>query len=163
MLISMHGAGIYTGRYGTQPSLGLSGQERHKEAVDAFVAEQEQGYRDLGERLGVSEDERWRNYRLLQIYDRLSLYFCLREVEHGEADEIEPVPTREGGDDVALRIEPAGPWHVRLDPFPFAASPARFTLVRRVLPKAGFDGNESFRAAFRGLVPETVTITIEEA
>ena len=33
--------------------------------------------------LGVDEDERWTNYKLLQIYDRLSLYFCQRDVETG--------------------------------------------------------------------------------
>ena len=50
----------------------------------------------------------------------------MRDVEAGEAGEVQ-----------GLRLEPLGPWHVRMAPFPFAESPARFSLVRRVVPKNG--------------------------
>jgi hypothetical protein len=162
MLISMHGAGIYTGRYGTQPSLGLAMADQHKEAVGAFVAEQEASYRTLSDGLGLTEDERWTAYKLLQVFDRLSLYFCLRDLDGGQEDTLEPVPRGVGREDEALAIEPAGSWCVRIAPFPFARSPARFTLVRRLMPKRGYDGNERFRRDFGALVPETVQITIEE-
>ena len=60
-------------------------------------------------------------YELLQIYDRFSLYFCIRDGEEAEVQ--------------GYRFEPVAPWHVRLDPFPFVESPARFSLLRRVVPK----------------------------
>ncbi len=161
MMVSMHGAGIYNGRYGTQPGLGLSDLETYRDQVDAFVAEQEDAYRRISAELGVDENDRWVDYLLLQLYDRLSLYFCLRDVEGGEADVIEPVPTVDG--DTSFRLEPAGPWLVRIAPFPFAAAPARFTLVRRVLRKAAYDGNADLRRDVAELAPETVQITIEEA
>lgn len=161
MMISMHGAGIYTGRYGTQPSLGLSAQAEFRDEVGAFVAEQEAAYRRISEKLGIGEDDRWTDYLLLQLYDRLSLYFCLRDAENGEADTIEPVPT--GGGDATFRLEPVGPWHVRIAPFPFVESPSRFTLVRRVLPRGAYRGNEELRRDFFELVPETVAITLEAA
>jgi hypothetical protein len=160
MMVSMHGAGIYNGRYGTQPSLGLTGREEHRELVNAFIAEQEAAYRGTSVELGVAEDARWTDYLLLQLLDRLSLYFCLEDAETGEAGTIGPVPTAAG--DAAFRIEPVGAWHVRIAPFPFAGSLARFTLVRRLLPKASYDGNEAFRRDFYALVPETVEITMEE-
>jgi hypothetical protein len=159
MMISMHGAGIYNGRYGTQPSLGLSDQEQHRAEVDAFIAEQEAAYRRIGEELRLDERDRWTDYLLLQLYDRLSLYFCLRDAESGEAETLEPVPTPDG--DTAFRLEPAGPWRVRIAPFPFAASPARFTLVRRVMAKRDYAGNADFRRDFFTLAPETVSITME--
>jgi hypothetical protein len=162
MMISMHGAGIYNGRYGTQPSLGLTDQGKHKELVEEFVREQEERYRAISAELGVSEEERWTNYRLLQMYDRLSLYFCLKDVEAGEADEVGPAP-RAAGDDADLRIEPAGPWHVGMSPFPFRESPARFTLVRRVLPKRAYATNDELRHDLYELPPETVEITIDAA
>jgi hypothetical protein len=161
MMISMHGAGIYNGRYGTQPSLGLTDHTKHKELVEAFVREQEEGYQAISAGLGVSEDERWTNYLLLQMYDRLSLYFCLRDVEAGEADEVGPAPGPEGND-AALVLEPIGPWHVRMTPFPFRESPARFTLVRRVLPKRAYATNDELRQDLYELAPETVDITIEK-
>lgn len=161
MMISMHGAGIYNGRYGTQPGLGLSGQEAYREQVEAFIAEQEAAYRRAGEELGVGEGERWTDYCLLQLYDRLSLAFCLRDWETDAAIEetVEPVPTP--GGDASLELRPAGAWRVRIDPFPFESSPARFTLVRRILGKRDYEGNDELRRDFAAVEPETVAITFE--
>jgi hypothetical protein len=159
LMIAMHGAGIYNGRYGTQPSLGLTDRDKYRTEVDAFVAEQESSYRRTSAELGLDDATRWIDYELLQLYDRLSLYFCLRDAENGEADTLEPVPTSNG--DAAFRIEPVGAWHVRIAPFPFAKRPARFTLTRRVLAKRAYEGNADFRRDFYALEPEQVTITIE--
>ena len=161
LLVSMHGAGIYRGRYGTQPSLKLTFADEVGDQVEAFVAEQEELHGRLVAQLGVPEEERWTNYRFLQVYDRLSLYFCLRDVEAGEPDTLEPVPRDYAGAEAALELEPAGPWRVRVDPYPFAESPAIFRLVRRVLPKAGQRDGESFRREFAATAPEEVEITIE--
>ena len=77
MLVSMHAAGIYTGRYGTQPALLLTRAPAVQELVDAFIAEQEARYGAAKEALGVADDELWRNFLLLQVFDRLSLRLCL--------------------------------------------------------------------------------------
>ena len=130
----MHGAGIYRGRYGTQPSLKLTFADEARDQVEAFVAEQEELHARLVAQLGVPEDERWTNYRLLQVYDRLSLYFCLRDVEAGEPDTLEPVPRDYQG--ARRRRARAGrPVARHPRPVPFAESPATFRLVRRLLPK----------------------------
>ncbi|HET9213675.1 MAG TPA: DUF3891 family protein [Gaiellaceae bacterium] len=161
LLVCMHGAGIYRGRYGTQPSLKLTFADEVRDQVEAFVAEQEDRQARLLAELGVPEEERWTNYRLLQVYDRLSLYFCLRDVEAGEPDTLEPAPRDYGGAETALAIEPAGPWQVRIDPYPFAERPARFRLVRRLLPKGGRRDGETFRREFAAATPEAVDVTIE--
>jgi hypothetical protein len=145
LLVSMHGAGIYRQRYGRDLALGLSRAAEVQELVDAFVEEQESGYDERIAAAGVTEEERWRDYELLQLYDRLSLYFCLRDVEAA------------GGDTVELQgftLELVGPWRVRMSPYPFAESPARFELVRRLLPKDG-------HAGVLATPPEQVAITIE--
>jgi hypothetical protein len=136
LLVSMHGAGIYRQRYGLDPALGLARAAEAQDEVDAFVAEQEAKFGgDLGDRRG--------DYELLQIYDRLSLYFCMRDVEAGEEAELQ-----------GYRLEPVAPWHVRLDPYPFRESPARFSLVRRRMPKNG-------AVDVLATPPEQVGITIE--
>ena len=119
LLVSMHGAGIYRQRYGLDPGLGLSRAAELQDEVDAFVAEQEAKF-------GGSPGDRQADYELLQLFDRLSLYFCLRDLEGGEAAELQ-----------GYTLEPVGPWRVRIDPFPFAESPGSFSLVRRVIPKNG--------------------------
>jgi Protein of unknown function (DUF3891) len=136
LLVSMHGAGIYRRRYGLDPALGLARAEEARDEVDAFVAEQEAKFGgDPGERRG--------DYELLQLFDRLSLYFCMRDVVAGEPAELQ-----------GYRLEPVGPWRVRVEPYPFADSPAHFSLLRRVLPK---DGSVDVLAA----PPQETTLTIE--
>jgi hypothetical protein len=136
LLVSMHGAGIYRQRYGLDPALALTRAPEVQELVDEFVAEQEATF-------GGEPGERQADYALLQVYDRLSLYFCMRDVEAGEAAELQD-----------YRLEPVAPWHVRLSPYPFRESPASFSLVRRLLRK-GAAGD------VLATPPEHVTITIE--
>jgi len=145
LLVSMHGAGIYRQRYGRDPALGLSRAAEEQELVDGFVAEQEAGFVDRVTDAGVSEEERWRDYELLQLYDRLSLYFCMRDAEqpHGDVVDLQ-----------GYRLELLAPWRVRMEPFPFGDRPARFELVRRVLPKNGASG-------VLATPPERVEITVE--
>jgi uncharacterized protein DUF3891 len=134
MLVSMHGAGIYRERYGLDLGLGLTRAPELQDEIDTFVAEQEAKF-DLAQHRA--------EYDLLQFYDRFSLYFCMRDLEGGEAAELQ-----------GYRFEPVGPWHVRLDPFPFAERPARFTLLRRVVPK-------DRGGALLTIEPERVEITVE--
>ena len=136
LLVSMHGAGIYRQRYGLDPGLGLARASEAQTEVDAFVAEQEAKF-------GGEPRDRREDYELLQLYDRLSLYFCMRDVEAGEAAELQ-----------GYDLEPLGPWAVRLAPFPFAERPARFSLLRRLVPKNG-------RPGILATAPEHVEITIE--
>jgi hypothetical protein len=137
LLVSMHGAGIYRQRYGLDPGLGFAQAAKAQDEVDAFVAEQEAKFGgELGDRRG--------DYELLQFFDRLSLYFCMRDVESGEAAELQ-----------GYRLEPIAPWHVRLKPFPFEEGPALFSLTRRSIPKGS-------RVEVLSAAPEQTAITIEE-
>jgi Protein of unknown function (DUF3891) len=163
LMVSMHGAGIYNGRYGTQPGLMLSFAASEQEAVDAFVREQEESHPGRIEQAGVDDVELWVNYRLLQIYDRLSLSLCLREWEssNAEPDSIEPCPLGYAGDEAELRLMPLGPWRIRIEPYPFVESPARFTVVRKLLLKGAYHGNEDFRGAYFATRAQLVDITTE--
>jgi uncharacterized protein DUF3891 len=137
LLVSMHGAGIYRERYGLDPGLGLARAAEVQDEVDAFVAEQEAKF-------GCEPGDRRGDYELLQLFDRLSLYFCMRDVESGDAAELQ-----------GYRLEPIAPWHVRLTPFPFEEGPALFSLTRRKIPKGS-------QVDVLSAAPEQTTITIEE-
>ena len=145
LMISMHGTGIYRQRYGRDPGLPRSWAPGVQELVDAFVAEQEAGQEERVAQLGVPDDERWRDYELLQFFDRLSLYFCMRDLEGGEAADLQ-----------GYTLEPVGPWRIKLDPYPFAESPGSFSLVRRVIAKNG-------AADVLAAPPQETAITIDAA
>jgi hypothetical protein len=136
LLVAMHGAGIYRQRYGLDPALKLTRAAELQAQVDEFVAEQEAKF-------GGEPGERRGDYELLQVYDRLSLYFSMRDVEAGEEAEFQ-----------GYRLEPLAPWRVRLSPYPFAEDAAGFSLVRRLIPKGG-------QTDVLGTAPERVSITIE--
>ncbi len=67
----------------------------------------------------------------------------MRDVEGGEAAELQ-----------GYSLEPVAPWHVRIEPYPFASSPGHFSLVRRVIPKSGTPD-------LRFVEPELTAINVE--
>jgi len=149
LLVSMHGVGIYKQRFGTDSMLKASHEPDVQTVVEAFVAEQEARWPAVRAAVGVGEDESFADYFRLQLYDRLSLYFCMRDVEAGEAAEI-----------TDYRLEPVAPWRVRMDPFPFVESPARFELHRYLLPKRDWT-RADFRAELASFEPERTELSIE--
>ena len=76
MLVGKHLAGIYRQRYGTQAALTMKRAPDAQPKVDEFVARIEERFLTLQRELGVPDDEFWRNYVLLQVFDRLSLWLC---------------------------------------------------------------------------------------
>ena len=152
LLVSMHGAGIYRGRYGLQPDLKLTFAQAAREQVDAFVAEQERGFAARDAELGVTAEQRTADYELLQIYDRMSLLFCM-------ADTLAPPASEFSG--YRLRPEEAGT--VCVQPFPFEGGEQRFTLLRRLLPKKRWQDGDEFRRGLLGTEPEPTPITVRGA
>jgi hypothetical protein len=148
LLVSMHGAGIYRGRYGSQPELKLTFAENARELVDAFVAEQESGFADRDAAAGVTADERKQDYALLQVYDRTSLLFCTNEAVAPPASEF-----------AGFRFKPDGAATVRMSPFPFEGDEVRFTLLRRLLRKRRWRDGDEFRREFFATEPERTEIT----
>jgi uncharacterized protein DUF3891 len=164
LMVAMHGAGLYRQRYDTNPQMGvLAGSENHRQPIDAFLTELESSYPQRRADLGIDEDEQWANYKLLQVFDRAALYFSgFPKTKDDDVVTIDPVPVDYSGTETEMRFtplsafEPLAPSHVRVDPYPFAESPARFMLERRVLPKRTRTDEE-----FRRELVETPTERVE--
>jgi hypothetical protein len=160
LLVSMHMSGLYRQRYDVMPSPPRQLPEDVRDIVDAFVEQEEDRQVALRRMLDVDEAWRWTSYALLQVFDVLSLYFGLADVEAGAPGACEAVPTTDGdaGEPVRIAIEPLGPWRVRLDPHPFAADSVPFTLRRRLVRKREWPGDDAFRADLAATPFETVRI-----
>ncbi|HEY8614169.1 MAG TPA: DUF3891 family protein, partial [Roseomonas sp.] len=131
-LASRHRTGLYRGRYGaiTQPAGVL--RDELPDELQAFVARYEAGQEAA---LAALPREAFLvNYRLLQVWDLLSLALCLREPRE---EVFAPVPRSYadgGADSVELRMTPRDGTRITLDPYPFDERPLEVSLVYRRLP-----------------------------
>jgi len=163
LLVSMHMSGLYRQRYDVMPSSPRTVPEDVRDLVDAFVQQEEDRQVALRRMLDADEAWRWTSYALLQVFDLVSLYFGLADVETGSraaGGACEGVPHDDGAtnDPVRIAIEPLGPWRVRFDPYPFAQDQVALTLRRRLLPKRAWPEEDAFRADLAAAPFETVRI-----
>jgi hypothetical protein len=157
LLISLHGTGVYRARHGLDPALAFRRlEQRDAELVGAFISEQEEDQRRLVVELEVDLLEVWSAYRLLEVADRFSLFFC-RPLSGGEV-ELGPLPGA-AGEDVPLTLEPVEDWTVLLRPNPFGRE-VTFELARRLLPDRRWDSAAEFKRALEEAPTERVAVTV---
>jgi hypothetical protein len=113
------------------------------------------------ERAAIGGDTLWTNYRLLQVWDLLGLYFtCADPYEHA----VEPVPTTYDGEKlsgVRMTLHPLSDRHVVMDPYPFDVRPLKLQIPYRRMDQASFPDVETFRRAYFKGVPELLAYVVE--
>ncbi len=90
----------------------------------------------------------WSNYRRLQVWDLLGLYFCCQDPYD---DYVEPVPVSYHGgetDGVRLTLHGVTSRTVAFEPYPFDARPCHVQLSFKRLPKTSYPDVETFRRAY---------------
>jgi hypothetical protein len=155
LLVSMHRTGLWANRYDAFTHPQGRARERSPEvmaAKRALEAQQEQEKISIGAGKAGFADELWFNFRALQIFDMLSLYFCCDgylDDEQFKDDLIAPVPVSyDSEEEVELRMLPAGPRTVRFTPYPFDISPLKVTVRSRCLGPGKFASQEDGLAAY---------------
>jgi hypothetical protein len=141
LLSSMHSWGLYNGRYGLSDKHLIEALPQDKRsAAEAMLSREERRQSDLiGKLRGGGETESWveppelmRNYKLLQFFDTLALYFhCTDEALRTEAS-FDHVP-RALGNDATVTLSPLGDGVYRLQPYPFDEPQLRLTFSGREL------------------------------
>jgi hypothetical protein len=147
LIVSMHRTGLWKNRYDTMihPS-GKYDLKGLRPEIQALIDHNEA--RQQAQQAELSESQVWTNYRLMQVWDLLGLYFCCQKPYD---DYIEPVPVSYAGDrgtDVRLTMQPAGEGRVAFDPYPFNERPLRVEMVSRRLAQSSFSDQASFRRAY---------------
>jgi hypothetical protein len=154
LLVCLHLSGLYQRRFGLDPGMPVKRpspeEDRTRGAVlDQLAARQQALRQRLAEaqvpvRL-LEEGHIWANYKLLQIFDRLSLYFCTRPPR---SMTLGPAPVDYRGQDVELVLEPLGGQAVRVMPWPFDVSSLPVRVRASVVPDRAYPDDEDFRATF---------------
>jgi hypothetical protein len=159
LVCSLHGERLYTRPFeaGMDPRIErLDG--RRRELADAYVAAEHHRQAERATSIGdpdvdVRAEEAW---RLLQVWDRLSLFVCMRPLVPESSWTMPPV----GGIDGDLRIEVRGSedGEILLSPYPFSAEPATFTVEATHLGSQRWTSHGDFRQAFRSAERRTLSL-----
>jgi len=155
LMVSMHGRGLYNQRYSTDLALKRVPRDRYeKVAVSRIVRDSELLQKKLRRKLKASSDYRrqasdlqiWRNYCLLQVFDRLALHVCWKgQIPYT----IHPVPADyDKGREETLSIEPTGDGGYKVSPYPFKERPFEPSVTGCLVPLQRYKNDEQFRDAY---------------
>ena len=167
LIVSMHRTGLWHNRYNvfTQPAGNL--RERSPAVQNAkkeLESKQQEYKKTLAAANPKFEDELAYNYRALQIFDLLSLYFCCDGyVAEKEFKEYTIAPIRiayDSNEEAELKIMPKGPGAVKMTPFPFDASPLKFSVRTRLMTPAKGQTAEAGLEAYQKAPRQLLTFEI---
>lgn len=159
LLINKHRTGLWRGRYDAISHPAFFGARHPNPDVENFVSENEALQKE--QERSLDAHELWINYQLLQFWDLLSLYFCMRP-PHDEY--IEPVPQDYAGVKrarVTLKVLDGG--KVAIDPYPFNVPSLEVSVLHRRLPTTTFPDNAAFRAAYYQALPQMMRFELVRA
>ncbi len=154
LMVCLHLSGLYQRRFGIDPGIPVKRLSPEEDRTRGAVLDQLAARQlALRQRLAagevpvrmLEEGHVWANYKLLQIFDRLSLYFCTRPPRPMM---LAPAPADYGGQDVELALEPLGGQAVRLTPWPFDVSALPVRVRASVVPDREYRDDADFRATF---------------
>lgn len=162
VLASMHRTGLSQGRYGVieHPKAYLQPAGRKREPLVAegreFIARNEDMQRS--ERKTLGDEAVWTNYRLLQVWDLLGLYFSCHEPDELT---IRPVPYGyETADTAVLTIAPVDARTVAFAPFPFVRPGCEISLAMKRLRRSELTDADAFLRHYYGAPVETLTFKL---
>jgi Protein of unknown function (DUF3891) len=178
LIVSLHGVGLPQQRYRTMPSM----VNRLDEYSLKFINEREPTHKIMMEQVARTEqyagmntdDQIWFNYRMMQVFDRLSLFFCANfdiskvgesgshstsgKVFYGSS--MKPTPTRFGEEDGEVRLRVVDKSNVIAEPYPFDQPKLTVSARGRMIPKRAYKSQEDFREIYATTNRELFQFTI---
>lgn len=143
-LVSMHLAGLFLGRFEEgAPRLADYLEGSDKSLVGKFVADQ---YTAEDPPEGATADVLMDHYRLLQVFDQISLLLCLTPPGRASNTALRFVPLQQGGtlEQIVISVDGVS---ATLDPYPLGAKEVAVSVGGRLLDEQTFDDSESYRRA----------------
>jgi hypothetical protein len=177
LIVSMHGVGLPQQRYGTMVTM----NKRVDEYSLKFIEEREPSHKIMMDQVARTEQYAganstewiWFNYRMMQVFDRMSLFFCANcdiasVPETGAHSEgkgyygpiINPTPIRFGMPDGEVRLRALGKTNVVVDPYPFNQSPLRVGVRGRLIPRVAYKDQNAFREVYHTAAREIFEFTL---
>lgn len=146
LLSSMHSWGLYNGRYGMSDLVLIDKIAAHdlplvKRMLDGELQRQARLKRELGKNpvtaSWIEEDHLFQNYKQLQFFDTLALYFNRAHEEARNEATFKHVPIN-ARSDATLELRPLAEGVYELAPFPFVRREMEFAFTGRFIePQSG--------------------------
>ena len=139
LLSSMHSWGLYNGRYGLSnhvllDSLADSNRADADRMLDGELERQSRLKAELARNPAtapwIEDDHLMQNYKQLQFFDTLALYFNCKREGAREKQTFEHVPM-DARQDATITLEPLGNLRYRLAPFPFSEDGTELSFTGR--------------------------------
>jgi hypothetical protein len=145
LLVNLHLQGFHNHRFGTAPDLpGRPLTPDQQTLLQRHLTELQEQQRQVAEFLQLPEATIWAQYKLLQIYDRLSLYLCMPPPQETT---LGPVPVDGLGEETALSLRPVSKGVVEVSPWPFPGDRLAVSVPGRLVPDRDYGRDADFRAA----------------
>lgn len=170
LLIGMHWIGLYTRRYGYDPTFTYAVPDELTGFMASLIArietEIQDGLRPLWTPTRPKlafENEVWFHYELMQVIDRLSLFMCLNVPGSGASVTLGPLrrsPEDHEYLDVTATMREDGT--VTIDPFPFP-NPLVLDVDAWRLPRRTFTAEAEYRELVLATAPTSIANTLVPA
>ncbi|QQK74708.1 DUF3891 family protein [Salicibibacter cibarius] len=139
LLVGMHWIGLYTRRFGYDPTFTYKVSDDLLGYMNEVILSQQKNWVDIKQKLwnineprSQFEDRIWMDYELVQVMDRLSLFMCMNDPSEKNEVELGPVRKSQNGESVYLTVRSEGSGVISVDPFPFAKEFQATYLARKI-------------------------------
>jgi len=146
LLLNMHRTGLWRNRHEVIAYPQGYNIKHMTPDAEVFVTRNEAQQKAL--RAEFPEKELWVNYWLMQVWDLIGLYFCVKDPID---DYIDPIPFNYDtgkGQGVRLDMKPIDSRKVAFDPYPFDLRPLKLQLICSHLPTNAYPDAGAFRKAY---------------
>lgn len=169
LMVGMHWIGLYTRRFGYDPTFAYQIPDELVPIFDEAVTGQEKEWVDIKRSLWSVEERRsdfenriWMNYELVQFMDRLSLFLHMTDLNERAEATLGPVRFREDAPMNELSIRYSGNGDLEVDPFPFGEEFTTAIIVRRINNRS-YESHESLCEALREAEDEVIEFSVRSA
>ncbi len=157
LMIAKHRTGLWQGRYGVIRHPVAIRRGKLPPEIEAFIARSEAKQKRAAESLDAAEVAV--NYKLLQVWDMISLYICSTEVL--KEDRIEPVPVSYSGEGgAAMALVPLEKQTIALDPYPFDEPSLTTNVIFRRLSQANFKDTADLQSVYFKTAPQIASFQL---
>jgi hypothetical protein len=164
LMVSMHRTGLVQDRYGTGHGWKIKRKTGLDPKTKSFVQRHEAWQSKAKQAMKKNKTYRefanpryiWMNFKLLQTWDKISLYVC---GEPRQAGEVYPTPSGIDKKDLKLVLQRRDGNKISFDPWPFGTRPVKITLRAISIPNKQYTSQEGLcNEVYRG---ERVSLSYE--